>query len=152
MRRVRVLLEKPLFKNVLIHSYAVISLLNIVVWANIDTNLYMFFGNHSIMLYPYWGLLIAAELELKYMVVGLFLYWLISVLLFVSSYVVGLAKKQYQLLRIAILADAVFSLVFCLKNWQYDGFVDMHIAIVLGAGIDFLFAWYLSWYEHQRAD
>ena len=154
MKRIAVAFpKKELILDILIHGYAAISLFNWIAFFTIDfwaDSLYTIFGNHSIF-YPFFGVLIADEMDAQGLAYFFILYWIINILLLSLGYIQAILRKKYAILLIVVFLDAVFTSAFTIANVLYGGLMSLHFFMLLGAILDFGFGHYLSAYAKKFA-
>jgi len=131
--------------EIMIHGYTVVSIFNAIAFFTIDfwaNYLFPLLGNQSIF-YPFFGLLIADEIDSSVLVCVFLIYWVISVLLLCIGYLKSILQKKYKILLIVVFVDAAFTILFTVANIFYSGLMFLHFFMFLGAALDFVFGQYL---------
>ena len=154
MKRIAVAFpKKELILDILIHGYAAISLFNWIAFFTMNfwaDSLYTIFGNHSIF-YPFFGVLIADEMDAQGFAYFFVLYWIINILLLSLGYIQAIRRRKYAILLIVVFLDAIFTSIFTIANILYGGLMSLHFFMFLGAILDFGFGHYLSAYAKESA-
>ncbi len=134
--------------NILVCAYIVFSLLNVAAffrWGYIDIS-YTLWGNHSIF-YPFIGLLLAADMGSKTLMIFMFAYWPLSIVFLIVSLILVLTRRNYLLILLAVEIDVIFVLLFAVVNILWVGFLSLHLAMLIGAAMNLVFGLYLHWYR-----
>lgn len=137
--------QKHTLVNILVVVYWAVSFINILLFFDSGSwgePIYTLLGNHS-LLYPFWGMLIAIDIESRLLFLFFILYWMITVVCFVVSSIIMLRKKKYRVFRILVFSDSIFVILFTLSNMWCGGVVDLHYLMLLGALINLCFWFYL---------
>lgn len=138
-------LRKRSILNAFVSGYTVISFLNIAVFFHGSIGSEMLctiMGNHSV-LYPYWGILIAAEMESTVLVLCILFYWVTNLISLITSYIAILTKGKYRAFQIVVISDVIFSAIFILANIWYGGLLDLHLFMLLGIILNLCFWYYI---------
>lgn len=146
-------LRKKTFMDILVNGYIVISVLNVFcLFSNKLTceMMYILFGNHSV-LYPYFGLLIAADMQMGWLAMLMFFYWIVSFVWLLASYLIYLKWKKILPFQLAVICDSLFVCIFVVMNIQYGGFLDVHVAMCIGVLLNIVFAIYIQWHRCSQS-
>lgn len=146
------ILKKPSTLLIVAIGYLCISICNIVAFFNsniLGDTVYLLWGNHSIFLFPYLGLLIASELNSSALALVMVLCGVVSIILILVSYILIIRCRDYRLLRITVFCDVAFSVIFICSNCIYSGLLDVHLIMLTGTFLNLLYGFYLHRCIHR---
>lgn len=65
----------------------------------------------------------------------------------------SLWKRSYWFFFVIVLLDGIFAVVFTVSNLIYGGVMSLHLFMLAGAALDFLFAKYIaSFMKHNGGE